>query len=335
MRADLAPTGNRLRQANMILHPKKGADGMDHDRLFKQLLTTFFVEFLELFFPEMVEYLDRETLEFLDKEVFTDVTGGERHEVDLMVKTRFRGQPSFFLVHVETQAQPQADFARRMFNYFARLHEKFALPVYPIALFSYDQATRTEPDQYRVEFPDLTVLAFRFRTVQLNRLDWHSFAVRMNPIAAALMARMHAEPADRARLMAACLALLAKLELDPARRELISGFIGAYLRLTMEEEQEFRAELNKLEPQRREYIMEIVTGWMEKGMEKGMDEGTKQGKRDLVLRLLRKRFGSLELDAEDRIDQLSGQQLDQLAEALLDFSALSDLTSWLDVHPAQ
>jgi hypothetical protein len=25
---------------------------MDHDRLFKELLTTFFVEFLELFFPE-------------------------------------------------------------------------------------------------------------------------------------------------------------------------------------------------------------------------------------------------------------------------------------------
>jgi hypothetical protein len=26
---------------------------MDHDRLFKQLLTTFFVEFVELFLPEV------------------------------------------------------------------------------------------------------------------------------------------------------------------------------------------------------------------------------------------------------------------------------------------
>ena len=109
---------------------------MDHDRLFKELLTTFFVEFLELFFPETVEYVDRESIEFLDKEVFTDVTGGERHEVDLVVKARFREASSFFLIHVETQAQPQAEFAERMFTYFARLHQKYRLAVYPVALFS-------------------------------------------------------------------------------------------------------------------------------------------------------------------------------------------------------
>jgi predicted transposase/invertase (TIGR01784 family) len=97
---------------------------MDHDRLFKELLTEFFVEFLELFFAELVRYLDGDSVEFLDKEVFTDVTEGERHEVDLLVKARFRDQPSFFWIHVETQAQPQAEFARRMFSYFARLHEK-------------------------------------------------------------------------------------------------------------------------------------------------------------------------------------------------------------------
>jgi hypothetical protein len=135
-----------------------------------------------------------------------------------------------------------------MFTYFARLHEKFGLPVYPVAVFSYDRPKRPEPDQYVVEFPDLEVLAFRFRVVELNRLDWRQFAERTNPLAAALMAKMRVEGRERARLMAACLALLAKLELDPARRELISGFIGAYLRLTMEEEEEFEAELAKLAP---------------------------------------------------------------------------------------
>jgi predicted transposase/invertase (TIGR01784 family) len=119
---------------------------MDHDRLFKLLLTTFFVEFLELFFPELIRYLDPDSVEFLDKEVFTDMTEGERREVDLVVKARFRGVAAFFLIHVEHQAQPQAEFARRMFCYFARLHEKYALPVYPVALFSYDEPRRAEPD---------------------------------------------------------------------------------------------------------------------------------------------------------------------------------------------
>ena len=31
---------------------------INHDQLFKELLTTFFVEFLDLFFPAVVEYLD-------------------------------------------------------------------------------------------------------------------------------------------------------------------------------------------------------------------------------------------------------------------------------------
>ena len=74
---------------------------MDHDRLFKELLTTFFAEFLQLFFPELAAYLDPDSVEFVDKELFTDVTQGDRHEADLVVRARFRGQGLCFLIHVE------------------------------------------------------------------------------------------------------------------------------------------------------------------------------------------------------------------------------------------
>ncbi len=60
---------------------------MDHDCLFKDLLTTFFTEFLELFFPDMAA-IDREHIEFLDKEVFPDLNTGDRNEVDLLAKVR-------------------------------------------------------------------------------------------------------------------------------------------------------------------------------------------------------------------------------------------------------
>ena len=59
---------------------------MDHDRLFKELLSTFFVEFVDLFLPDVGTYLDRDSaVVAIDKEVFTDVTSGEKHEVDLLV----------------------------------------------------------------------------------------------------------------------------------------------------------------------------------------------------------------------------------------------------------
>ena len=52
---------------------------INHDRLFKELLTTFFVEFLELFFPSVLEYLDTNSIQFADKEVFSDLTQGEKN----------------------------------------------------------------------------------------------------------------------------------------------------------------------------------------------------------------------------------------------------------------
>jgi hypothetical protein len=313
----------------------QGALAMDHDRLLKELLTTFFIEFLELFFPELLRRLDRDSVEFLDKEVFTDVTEGERHEVDLLVKARFRGQPAFFLIHVESQAQKQTEFARRMFAYFARSHEKHGLPVYPIAVFSYDKPRRAEGDEYRVEFSDLVVLTFRFRVVQLNRLAWHNFVERTNPIAAALMAKMRMEPDERPLVKLACLNLLGKLQLDPARRALISGFVDAYLPLTIEEQRVFDAELKKIEPEQQERVMEIVTSWMEKGIEQGIEQGKQSEALSLVRRMLHKRLGSLEPDIEGRIAELSVEQLEELAEALLDFNSSSDLATWLERSKSQ
>lgn len=74
---------------------------IDHDRLFKELLETFFAEFMVLFFPEAYQAIDFAHLKFLQQEIFTDVTEGERHEVDIIVETRLKEEPGLILVHVE------------------------------------------------------------------------------------------------------------------------------------------------------------------------------------------------------------------------------------------
>ncbi len=308
---------------------------MDHDRLFKELLTTFFPQFLQLFCPELAANLDPESLEFLDKEIFTDVTHGEKHEADIVARARFRGAGLGFLIHVEPQARRQTHFARRMFTYFARFHEKYDLPVYPIALFSH-RSPRREPGEYRIDFPDLKVLAFQFRVVQLSRLKWRDFLDRMNPIVAALMSNMAMRPVERPLVKLACLRMLAQLQLDPARRQLISGFIDEYLQLTMEEKHEFEAELEKLVPKEKEGVMEIVTSWMKEGLEKGrkqgLEQGLEQGERKLLLRQLRKQLGGLGRTTARKIATLPKDRLEELGEALLDFTCPADLEAWLQSH---
>jgi hypothetical protein len=209
---------------------------MNHDQFFKALLTTFFIEFVWAFLPDVATYIDPRYIEFLDKEIFTDIASSERHEVDLIVKVRFRsGKRAFFLIHVENQGSSKEDFAQRMFRYFARLHEKFGLPVFPVAIFSFDRPLRPEPDRYQVDFPDFRVLDFAFRAIQLNRLDWRDFVRTPNPVASALMTKMRIAPEDRPRVKLECLRMLATLKLDKARSTLIGAFMTNYLNLTARE----------------------------------------------------------------------------------------------------
>jgi predicted transposase YdaD len=314
---------------------------IDHDRLFKELLSTFFVEFIELFFPEVMAYLEPDSVTFLDKEIFTDVTAGERHETDLVAKAKFRGLESFFLIHLENQSESRGKFNKRMFRYFARLDEKHDLPIYPIAVFSYDEPQKAATTKYQVEFPDFKVLEFNYRAVQLNRLNWRDFLNQRNPIASALMAKMTIDPQDRPKVKAECLRLLVTLKLDPARMQLISGFVDTYLRLNESETREFESELDKIGLNEKEEVMQIVTSWMEQGIEQGRKEGVEQGRKEgveqgqregeikLVLRMLAVKFGSLDSEVAARIRQLKPNQLEDLGVALLSFQHLKDLTVWL------
>src|SRR5262249_2010701 len=249
----------------------------DHDRLFKELISTFFVEFLDLFLPEVLAYVEAQSIEFLDKEIFTDVTSGERLEPDLVAKVRFKGMPAFFIIHVENQAQPERSFGRRLFRYFSRLHDKYDLPVYPIVVFSFASPRKSQANAYSVEFANKVVMEFRYDVIQLNRLNWRDFLNRPSPVAAALMAKMNIAHSDRVKVKLECLRLLATLKLNRAKMRLTSGFIDAYLDLNREEQRAFQAEVQALGTHETEKLMEIVTSWMEEGLKQGRTEGRRQG----------------------------------------------------------
>jgi len=298
---------------------------IDHDQLFKKLLSTFFIEFLELFLPQMVRQIDRNSLHFLPQEYFADLTIGEKKIIDLLAQVQLAGQTTGFLIHVENQASSEANFDRRMFFYFARLHQKYLQRIYPIVVFSFDEPYREESRCYTVEFDDLKVVEFNFYSIQLNRLNWRDYLTQQNPVAAALMAKMRIESTDRPKVKAECLRLLATLRLDPARTQLISGFVDTYLRLNAQEKRVFEAEIGKLEETEKEGIMQIVTSWMEEGIE----QGARQEARSLILRLLTRRVGQLPEVILAQVNELPIEQLEALGEALLDFADLSDLQAWL------
>jgi predicted transposase YdaD len=82
----------------------------------------------------------------------------------------------------------------------------------------------------------------------------------------------------------------------------------------------------------REEIMQesvIYQDILQKGLQQGEERGKKQEALQLILRQLTRRFGAIGTETEQQIRTLPITQLEDLAEALLDFTIPSDLVNYL------
>jgi hypothetical protein len=291
---------------------------IDHDRLFKQLIETFFEDFMLYFFTDIYRQLDFAHTRFLPKEVFTDVTIGEKREVDLLVETRLREEDCLLIIHTEHQEEYQRAFAERMFIYFSRLYEKYRCKILPIAIFLHGRNLQ-EPEKFIVELPFKKVLTFEFLVVQLKKKNWREFLKQDSPVSAALMSRAGYRQAERVQIKLEFLRMITRLELNPAKMQLIVGYFETYLRLGAQEEAELEAQIHQLQVEEEVKIMELYTSWELKGMEKGkmqgMLEGMQQGmlegehlaKLELARRLLSEGLVSVE-----KIIELTGLSREEI-----------------------
>jgi predicted transposase YdaD len=73
---------------------------------------------------------------------------------------------------------------------------------------------------------------------------------------------------------------------------------------------------------------------LEEGRQEGLEAGRQQEAAGLAIRLLIRRLGSIDAGSRERLSDLPLQQLEQLAEDLLDFTEPGDLQAWFDDHQA-
>jgi predicted transposase YdaD len=146
---------------------------------------------------------------------------------------------------------------------------------------------------------------------------------------------------------------LVSLELPAEEREIVSAFYFSYRPLSEKEALQMEEETAKLQPEElRQSVIEATNPWeligrlhgREEGRQEGRLEGRLEGRQEgrreglhdgaaeTLLRQLRRRFGVLTADHEDRVRSLTSPQLEDLADAVLDFGSPADLTSWLDLQ---
>ncbi len=105
-------------------------------------------------------------------------------------------------------------------------------------------------------------------------------------------------------------------------------FQKATLELVYNLRQNLRVNQN-LEEDDRELIMRLQPLYQQ-DREQAKQEGREEGEQRLILRQLNRSFGEIDATLIEQVKRLSIEQLEELGEALLDFSELADLEAWLN-----
>jgi flagellar biosynthesis/type III secretory pathway protein FliH len=84
--------------------------------------------------------------------------------------------------------------------------------------------------------------------------------------------------------------------------------------------------------QKQEFFVQDMQSLVKEAIEEGREEGRQEGQVKLIIRLLSRRLGQINLDIESHLTELSIDKLENLAEAVLDFSNTEDLTAWLEAN---
>jgi predicted transposase/invertase (TIGR01784 family) len=128
-------------------------------------------------------------------------------------------------------------------------------------------------------------------------MNWRSYIHTNNPVAAALLSKMGYSDIEKVQVKKGFLRMLVKMELNPAKAELINGFFETYLSLNEEEEEVLMEEIKQLDKSEAELIYELPNSWRDKGRKEGKQEGIQEGIQKVALEMLKKGL-SIELIAE-------------------------------------
>ncbi|MEQ9620745.1 DUF4351 domain-containing protein [Coleofasciculus chthonoplastes] len=71
---------------------------------------------------------------------------------------------------------------------------------------------------------------------------------------------------------------------------------------------------------------------VEQSLQEGVQQGIMQEKLAMINRLLIRRIGGITPDVQSRINGLFATALDELSEALLDFTDMTDLVNWIEQY---
>jgi predicted transposase/invertase (TIGR01784 family) len=232
-------------------------------------------------------------------------------------------QTSNQILHLEFQTLPASNppLPLRMLDYWVRLHRQYHCHIEQVVVFL--KSTTAEAvfiDQFTARNTH-----HRYRVIRLWEQDPTPLLANTALLPLATLAQ-----ADSPNALLTQVATQVDMIEEPHQRESIAACVQVLAGLRFEKSlirQLFREEIM------RESVIyqEILQEGLRQGLQQGLQQAQQQ-EASLILRLLTRRLGAVDPQIQAQIRQLSIAQLEDLGEALLDFSAATDLVIWLDEH---
>jgi hypothetical protein len=304
---------------------------MSHDQTFKNLLRTFFYDFLTLFLPEIAANVDPKDIEFVNTEDFTDWPVGPRRAADLVARVTPHNQgPLVVLVHTEIEAEPDADFGFRLWEYNAMLTMRFHPVVITVALLPFMTGNGIELARYVETAFGQDYIKLEYWRIPLHGLKAEDYLAAGPALGAAFAALMRPGSGGTVDLKYAITNRLDQGDIDEPTQHMLLDFLKIYLILTDEEQAQYEA---RLTPEGDRTMAAVEQTWSERliaqGVEQGIQEGVLRGKRQTVIRQTQERFGTIPAGLEERLAGLDEATLDGLLVRIVHVASADELMAGL------
>ncbi len=222
-------------------------------------------------------------------------------------------QSSNQILHLEFQTLPGSEppLPLRMLDYWLRLYRQYRCPIEQVIIFL---KPTTSEAVFVNEFTAINTW-HRYRVIRLWEQDPAPFLADNALLPLATLTKTDSPKT----LLEQVAAQVARIESTPQRQNVAASVeILAGLRF----------EQNLINQLFREDIMKESVIYQQI-LQEGVRQGQQLGEASLVIRLLERRFGSVDATTLEQIRRLTSDRLEQLAVALLDFVAITDVASWL------
>lgn len=228
------------------------------------------------------------------------------------------------ILHLEFETRPYSDppIAFRMLDYYVRLKRQYSCSINQVVIFL--QQTASE-QVFVSEYTDANT-RHGYRVIRL----WEQDPALLLSVPGLLPLATLSQTNSPRTLLEQIATQIATIEEPTQQADLLACTqVLAGLRF----EKDLIRQLFRKETMRGSVIyQEIREDGLLEGRQLGLLEGRKDEALSFLTRQLTRRIGAIAPETREQIQTLSVEELEDLGEALLDFSEASDLTNWLNEH---